>query len=446
MTMKDTNPPAPTTNPQDAIRHAPLSRGQIIGIVIVTLLSVVDGYDLLATAFVAPSLAREFGVGSADLGILLSSGLAGTLFGAFMLAPLADYMGRKPVILISLAIMTLGMGASALCTTLNALAVTRLFAGVGIGAMMVVVNPIAAELANDRNRTFVIAIKSIGFPIGGVIGALLAAVLIETTGWQALFWSGAGAGLLLLPLVALALPESIDYLMERRPKDALQKVNTVLAAFGHQAVNALPPVANRSPHASYLLIFSRRYLTSTVCASSIGFLTWAAIFFFLSWQVQMLTDAGLSHASAAAIASSSSITGALGVVFFAFAALYVDDRKLSVFCVLGLGAALIAFGQVSAGIGLLTATASVIGVFITGTTVALYVVITRVFAGAMLATGSGFVVGVGRIGSAFGPAAAGFLFHQGMDRALVTAVMGGCAILASILMASMLRADRTTRS
>lgn len=435
----------PTANPQDVVRHAPMSRGQIIGVVIVTLLSVVDGYDLLATAFVAPSLAKEFGVGSAELGVLLSSGLIGTLFGAFLLAPLADKIGRKPVVLISLATMTLGMGASALCTSLDQLAATRLFAGIGIGAMMVVVNPIAAELANERNRTFVIAIKSIGFPIGGVIGGLLAAALVDSTGWQTLFAIGAVAGLILVPLVIWGLPESIDYLIEHRPAKALSKVNTVLAAFGHKAVDALPPVSVRDAGASYFSIFDRQHWAGTVCASLVGFLTWAAIFFFLSWQVQMLTSAGLSHASAAAIASSSSITGALGVIFFAFAARYFDDRKLSVMSVFGLGVAMVVFGLASAGTWLLTASAPVIGAFITGATVALYVVITRVFAGGMLATGSGFVIGVGRIGSAFGPAAAGFLFHHGLDRTLVAGILGACAIFASILMWWMLKEEKTER-
>lgn len=428
------------TNPREIIRHAPMSRGQIYGIIITGLLSIVDGYDLLATAFVAPALAAQFGVGVGvgGLGILLSAGLTGTLFGAFLLAPLTDSIGRKPVVLFSLIFMVLGMGASALCTSLNQLAGTRLFAGIGIGAMMVTVNPIAAELANERSRAFVIAIKSIGFPIGGMLGGLLAAVLIQRVGWQSIFIIGAVAGLVLIILVALALPESIGYLIERRPKDALAKINAVLSGFGHEPLQDLPP-ASRNTRIPYLAIFNTQHVFGTVCASLFSFLTWVAIFFFLSWQTHMLTSSGLSMTLAAAISGSSSLSGAFGVLFFAFAAKHYDDHLLSVTSVLGLGGALIVFGLVPANAWLLGISTAVVGAFITGATIALYVVTTAAFEGRMLATGSGFVIGVGRIGSAVAPGFAGALFAQGLDRAWVASIMGACALAAAIVIWSMPR-------
>lgn len=399
----------------------------------------------LATAFVAPALAAEFGVGLGGLGILLSAGLIGTLFGAFLLAPVADSIGRKPVVLISLTIMVLGMAASALCTSLDQLAVTRLFAGIGIGSIMVIVNPIAAELANERNRAFAIAIKSIGFPIGGVLGGLLAAVLIAHAGWRSIFIVGAVAGLALVPLVVWALPESITYLLERRPKAALPRINAVLAGFGHQPLQNLPP-APRNMRLPYLSIFKRQHVVGTFCASLFSFLTWVAIFFFLSWQTHMLASSGLSVATAAAISGSSSMSGALGVLFFALAARHLDDRRLSVVSVLGLGASLVAFGLAPANIWALAVSAALVGAFITGATVALYVVTTAAFESRVLATGSGFVIGVGRIGSAVAPGLGGILFAQGLDRDWVAGMMGVCAFAAAVIMWLMPRSSQTQGS
>lgn len=423
---------ASTKDPREIIRAEPMSTSQINGIIITGLLSVVDGYDLLATTFVAPALANEFGVGLPGLGILLSSGLTGTLFGAFLLAPLADAVGRKPVVLISLLIMVIGMAASALTVSLNQLAATRLFAGVGIGAMMVIVNPIAAELANERRRAFAIAIKSIGFPVGGVLGGLLAA-LTAPYGWQIIFVVGAAAGLALVPVVVWLLPESIGYLVEKQPRGALQRVNAILKRFGHQPIDRLPP-ASANTRIPYLTIFQKEHVASTLCASAFSFLTWVAIFFFLSWQTQMLVSSGIEATTAAAISGSSSFSGAAGVLFFAFASRRINERHLSVMSVFGLGLSLILFGLVPATVWFLTLAAALVGALITGATVALYVVTTSAFESRMLATGSGFVIGVGRIGSAVAPALAALLFTQGLDRAWVASIMGAAALVAALIM------------
>ncbi|AUW57180.1 hypothetical protein C1T17_02830 [Sphingobium sp. SCG-1] len=154
--------PSEANDPRLILEDTPMSRPQIVGILITALLSALDGYDLLAAAFVAPALAQEFKVGASGLGVLLSTGLGGTLVGAFLLAPLADLIGRKPVVLGSLAIMTVGMLASALVSSIEQMAAIRLITGIGISATMVIVNPVAAELSNMKNRVFVVAIKAIG--------------------------------------------------------------------------------------------------------------------------------------------------------------------------------------------------------------------------------------------------------------------------------------------
>lgn len=100
----------------------------------------------------------------------------------------------------------------------------------------------------------------------------------------------------------------------------------------------------------------------------------------------------------------------------------------------GLGGALIAFGLVPANASSLGISAVMVGAFITEATVAIYVITTAAFEGRMLATGSGFVIGVGRIGSAVAPGIAGALSAQVLDRAWVACIMGTCALAAAIVM------------
>src|SRR4029077_17835128 len=96
-------------DPRDVIQNSPMSRPQVHAVALTGALSALDGFDLLSITFVAPVLAKDFDVGSGALGLLLSSGLLGTLIGSFILAPFADIIGRRPIVLISLAIMALGM-------------------------------------------------------------------------------------------------------------------------------------------------------------------------------------------------------------------------------------------------------------------------------------------------------------------------------------------------
>jgi len=166
-------------DPRDLIQNSPMSKAQIHAVALTGVLSALDGFDTLSITFVAPVLARDFHISNGALGLVLSSGLLGTLIGSFVLAAFADIIGRRPVVLISLAIMASGMLVSAICGSIVELAIVRVFTGVGIGAMVVVINPIAVEFSNGRMRSFAISMMSIGYPIGGMVGGSVAALLLR---------------------------------------------------------------------------------------------------------------------------------------------------------------------------------------------------------------------------------------------------------------------------
>src|SRR6478735_9399335 len=92
-----------------------------------------DGFDTQAIGFVAPALAREWGVTKVALGPVFSAGLFGLMIGALLLGPLADRVGRKKIIIVS----TVAFGLGALVTTLvqdvSSLIVIRFLTGLGLG-------------------------------------------------------------------------------------------------------------------------------------------------------------------------------------------------------------------------------------------------------------------------------------------------------------------------
>ncbi|MFT9092332.1 MAG: MFS transporter, partial [Gluconacetobacter sp.] len=92
--------------------------------------NMVDGVDVLMISYVAPTLSKSLGLSAEQLGIVFSAGLAGMALGGLLIAPLSDKTGRRPLIIFSVALMSVCMIASGYATSLVELAVLRL----GVGA------------------------------------------------------------------------------------------------------------------------------------------------------------------------------------------------------------------------------------------------------------------------------------------------------------------------
>lgn len=203
-------------------------------------LSSLDGYDVLSATFAAPAVAQAWGIGKAALGVLMDMAL-----GYLVLAPLADIVGRWRLVLTSLIVMATGMLLSAFAPTLRYLVMWRVLTELGIGAMVAVINPLAAEFANKRHRPLALALVPIamGYPIGG----LGSAVLLRLYGWQAVFLAGAVVAAMLVPIVLYYLPEPLAFLLARQRDDALVRVNALLQRCGKATVRALPPYSRLPP-------------------------------------------------------------------------------------------------------------------------------------------------------------------------------------------------------
>lgn len=432
-------------DPRDIIAHAPMSRAQKQTVALTALLSALDGFDVLSITFVAPVLGETFHVGSAALGLLLSSGLLGMLVGSWTLAAFADVLGRRPVALISLAVMAVGMLGSAFALSLTQLVALRLLTGIGIGAMVVVINPIAVEFSNLRNRAFALAMMSIGFPLGGMVGGMLSAFLLRLFDWQAVFLAGAALAALLGPLTLFRLPESLSFLIERKGSDRLARINALLTRFGHQPIDALPTI-EKAPSIPYRAIFQGKQLIVTVQVAAIGFLSFFANYYFLSWHPKLLVDLGFTASSAASVSGISSLVGACSCAAFGLIARQFGGERLAVIALLGLGVSLVLFGITPPIPALLIITVFMCGACLATATVGLYVIAAGAFEPHFRATGTGFIIGIGRIGAALAPSIAGSLFQAGGGRAEVSALMGVSAFLAGFILIGMRRKSGNTTS
>lgn len=413
---------------------APMRRIQVGAIAMTVALSALDGYDVLSATFAAPAISAAWSVGKGALGIVLASGLAGMALGAFCLAPLADLFGRRKLILLAVALMGVGSLLTAFAGSAPELAAWRVLTGLGIGACVAVINPIAAEFANARRRPLAMALMAMGYPVGGVIGAVLAAIVLKVSAWPTIFLIGAGAAAILFPLVALLLPESPAFLAASRRPDALHTLNHLLARLGQPLLDQLPvwPEAGRR---GYALILSGPQRGITIQLALAGFLYSAVAYYTLSWLPQMVADAGFEASQASIAALAANLVGIVGGVVFGLLGRAWGVRRLTVITMSGLGVAIAAFGFAPAQFGVLVAVAATCGFFLFAGTAGLYATLAMGFSDEGRASGSGFVSGIGRVSSAIAPALAGALFGAGFGRGEVSAAFAVCALLAAAVLA-----------
>src|SRR6202163_3282131 len=171
-----------------------------------------DGFDTQAIGYVAPALAKEWGLTKGALGPVFSAGLFGLMIGALLFGPLADRVGRKKIIILSTLAFGIGALVTAFVQDVNTLLAIRFLTGLGLGGAMPNAIAMTSEFNPRRRRATMVMIMFCGFSVGAALGGLLAAALIPQFGWRSVFVVGGVAPLLLVPILALRLPESVRFL------------------------------------------------------------------------------------------------------------------------------------------------------------------------------------------------------------------------------------------
>lgn len=422
-----------------SIDEMPMSRAQIMVLCLSVLLAALDGYDVLATAFTAPSLSVAWSLDKTSLGILLSSGLVGMAIGALVLSPLADVLGRRPLVLGGLTLMIVGSLLSAFCENIQTLAACRIVTGMGIGVMVPLTMSISAEFCNARRRAFAVAITTVGFTLGSIIGGLVAAPLLTHFGWHAVYISGAIAGVILLPIVLVVLPESPAFLLTRRPANALAKLNRVLSRLKHPLLTELPPKLD-SERPSYKALFGPEIIGVTIRLTLVFMLASTTTYYLLSWLPQFIADAGFPPATGSRVSAASHGVGMIGALVLGALATRLGAGRVAASAMIGFGIFVGVFGFTPPVLVLLMLAASAAGFCISGATGVFYATMASAFPPLTRVTGIGFVLGVGRVSSVLGPALAGWMFTSGFSRGQVSLFFAAAPILAGLILLTMPKA------
>lgn len=410
----------------------PMTRRQILAIALAIGIAVLDGYDVSSMSFVAPALSKEWEIDRAALGILLSSGLAGMAIGSLGLAPFADKFGRKPVTLCALGIVTLGAFACGLSDSMTQLAFARAFTGVGMGSLVSSLATLNAEFANAKNRAFAVASTAIGLPLGGAIGGLIASVILTSTDWHWVFLIGGIVGAVVTLLAMVLLPESPQYLIEQRPKNALERLNQVLVQLGHEPVADLPSV-QKTEAVSYRALFSPTKAIDTLRFITCVVLVVIGGHYIINWLPQIVTTLGFSPSTGSLVASTASLAGVAAPLIFGALTRRVDTLKMASFVMCGFAISLTCIGLAPPILWMFVLAACSASFFLSGSAAMIQASMVETFSPNTRATAIGFVMGLGRVAAGLGPVLAGYMFAAGMTRESVSLVFALLAVLAGFL-------------
>ncbi|MEU6841711.1 MFS transporter [Streptomyces sp. NPDC046716] len=396
--------------------EGPMTRFQWRAITVCVLLNTLDGFDVLVMSFTGKSVSGQWSLGSGTLGLLLSSGLAGMALGALLIAPRADRIGRRPVILGGLATAALGMIVSSLSQNWQQLALLRVLTGLGIGAVLACSNVIAGEFASRRWRGLAVSLNSTGYAIGATVGGLSSVALIDHHGWRSVFLTGGLATLSVVPLAYFFLPESLDFLFTRRPSRALERINTLARQMRHPELTELPAVGvekDQLRSAGFRALFAGPLRRPTLVLWGAFFLVMAAFYFVTSWTPTLLVEAGMSSSQGLTGGTLLNVggifgTALLGTLAARFALVSVLRSYLFV-----AGALVVAFAASTDTLALAFCLGAVIGVAVNGCIAGLYALTPEVYSTRLRATGVGAAISVGRVGAIIAPSAAGWLLDAG---------------------------------
>jgi AAHS family 4-hydroxybenzoate transporter-like MFS transporter len=394
-----------------------------------------DGFDTQAIGYVAPALARELGLNKSALGPVFSAGLFGLMIGSLVFGPLADRIGRKKIIIFSTLAFGLGAFATAFAHDVNTLLAIRFLTGLGLGGAMPNAIAMTSEFNPRRRRATMVMVMFCGFSVGAALGGFLAAALIPQFGWRSVFVVGGVAPLLLVPILALRLPESVRFLALTGSANA--RVAQLLGLINPQA--ALPAAALFVVHEPELQgipvlhLFREGRSLATLLLWVVFFTNLLELFFLANWLPIVLNDLGASVSTAVAIGTMLQVGGVVGTVVLSIIIDRFSFRALALayfVAVFAVGA----IGQLGHSVVFVTMAIFVAGFCVVGGQTAANALAAGFYPTSIRATGVGWALGVGRVGSIVGPLIGGVLLTMKWSPAsffMVAAVAALCAALAA---------------
>jgi AAHS family 3-hydroxyphenylpropionic acid transporter len=382
-----------------------------VTVLLCALGAIFEGVDLQVAGVAAAGIIGEFKPDPQHLGIFFSASTLGLCGGALLGGRIADRVGRRRVLIVSVAVFGLFSLLAASAPTFWALTWARLLTGLGLGGAFPIFVALTAESSAPERRSFNVAIVYSAMPFGGAVVSLLS-MLMGSVHWRQLFIIGGIAPLIVAPVMAAYLRES-------------QAFERTMAAEGAVGATA----------AGFLAVFAEGRVLRTLLLWAGFFLGLLTLYLLLNWLPTLLLGIGVDkrHASLAQIAFN--LGGSIAALFVGKMLDGAHRRGTAIVVFAALPVSLGCLALAPQDSSLIVLIVLVLGIAVLASQVVMYVMAPQCYPTRSRGVGVGTAVAVGRIGSIVGPALAGVLVARGMPTSQlllslvpVTLVGGICAI------------------
>lgn len=418
----------------DAAREAKQMR-TVMWVVSLALVGLIfDGYDLVIYGACVSTFLRDPSqlgpVTPAVAGQLGSYALFGVLVGALLAGTVGDIIGRRKVMLVSYAWFSIGMGITAMMSSAATFGAMRFITGLGVGALVATTGALVSEYAPKGKKNLCNAIVYSGVPLGSLLAAGLAILLLEKIGWRGMFWIGALPIVTLLPLAYFKMPESVAWLASRGRMEEARAIAEKTgfdipqadAAQGSKEV--LVPEAGKAGWAG---LFTS-YPLPTLLLGLMSATGLMLVYSLNTWLPELMLRAGFN--AKGSLSFLMVLNG--GAVLGALLGSKVADRfgaKLVVAACFGIGALAIFMLTLGSQLGVLLAIVAVVGLGTSGTQTLIYGLVANFYRTNVRGAGVAWCAGFGRLGGVGGPMLGGYLAGGGFALETIFYILASLGVL-----------------
>jgi AAHS family 4-hydroxybenzoate transporter-like MFS transporter len=378
---------------------------QVLVAVICFLIVAIDGFDTATIGFLAPAIRAEWSLTPLQLAPVFGAGLFGLMIGAFVFGPLADRFGRKKVLLFCVSFFGLACLASATADSLWLLVILRFLTGLGIGGAMPNAVTLTSEYSPERHRLFIVTTMFCGFTVGSALGGLASAQLVGSYGWRSVLVLGGVAPLVLLPLMAWRLPESVRFLTHNKPERL--------------------PVRN---------LFRPNLITGTLMLWVTFFMSLLIIYLLSSWLPTLLGNTGVSLKTASLVTMMFQVGGTTGAILLGWLMDRFNPHWVLAASYAAAGLFIAAMGSLTGSPWLVALAVFGAGLCISGSQTGANALAASFYPTDCRATGVSWANGVGRGGSVIGSTFGGAILATGLPLSMVFTAIAIPALIAGATM------------
>ena len=366
---------------------------------------IIDGFDVQAMGYVAPAVIADWKIPGSALGPVFAAANFGVLIGSLVFSPVADKIGRRPVLVgatMFFAVMTL---LTANAQNIDQLFWLRLIGGIGMGCIIPNSTALIGEFSPAARRVTLMMTITVGFTAGAALGGFVARIMIPEFGWRSVFVFGGAVPLAISVAMLVALPESLQFLAVRRRRldqlaRWLKKLDPTLRVDQSTEYVAREESKGGVP---FVHLFREGRGLVTVLLWVVNFMNLLNLYSLANWLPTVVNGMGYDQNTAVLVGTVLQVGGTIGTFGLAWmiARAGFIPMLMMTFAIAAVSIALI--GQPGISLALLTVIVFVAGWCVVGGQPGVNAFAATFYPTYLRSTGIGWALGIGRIGAIVGP-------------------------------------------